>query len=155
LSWIKLSYKFQEKECQVHIKTSDARELCYHFAIKNTNYQLTRVEGSHSIPTSYEYTEALSRKNLPEGRFVEIDYQEGKVKALKVRMINQEKQKLFILFLMEKPTPIFLMLWVSGLAMSTTSVFSPLLSSDMMSKIASIESNKSFGGKRSRTQGFY
>lgn len=34
------------------------------------------------MPTSYEYDGVLIKKTLPEGRFLEIDYQDGKVKSL-------------------------------------------------------------------------
>ena len=82
-SWLHLTYDLQDKGCQVHIKTSDFRELTYHLELQNNLYQLTRVEGSHCIPISYEYQEALTKKVLPERRFVEIEYQDGKVKSLK------------------------------------------------------------------------
>lgn len=79
-SWIHFSYEFSENTSQVHIKTSDSRELIYHFLAN----QLVRVSGSHCISTTYEYDDnLLVKKVLPEGRFVQIAYQEGKVQALK------------------------------------------------------------------------
>ncbi len=80
LSWIHFSYIFTAHSAEVHITTSDQRELTYQF-VEN---QLTRVYGSHSIPVTYEYDGPfLVKKVLPEGRFVEIAYQDGKVQALK------------------------------------------------------------------------
>lgn len=83
-SWIHFNYELQENDCQVHIKTSDARELTYHFALINGVYQLVHVKGSHCLPVAYEYNNTtLVKKTLPEGRFIEIDYQDSKVKFLK------------------------------------------------------------------------
>lgn len=80
LSWIHLSYELTENKSQVYITTSDDKELTYYF-IAN---QLTHVNGSHSIPMTYEYDgNLLVKKVMPEGRFVEIAYQGGKVQALK------------------------------------------------------------------------
>jgi len=79
-----LTYDFQEAGCQVHIDTSDVKSLTYHLKYENGFYHLTSVEGSHCIPVSYEYQQALVKKMLPEGRFTEIEYQNGKVKALKI-----------------------------------------------------------------------
>lgn len=80
ISWIHFSYEFAENKSQVCITTSDNRELTYQF-IAN---QLTHVNGSHFIPVTYEYDGSLLvKKILPEGQFVEIAYQDGKVQALK------------------------------------------------------------------------
>jgi RHS repeat-associated protein len=80
LSWIHFSYEFGENKSQVYITTSDNRELTYHFITD----QLTQVSGSHSIPVTYEYDgNFLVKKILPEGRFVEIAYQDERVQALK------------------------------------------------------------------------
>lgn len=80
LSWFRFLYEFAENKSQVHITTSDDRELTYQFVAG----QLTQVSGSHSIPITYEYdSNLLVKKILPEGRFVEITYQEGKVQTLK------------------------------------------------------------------------
>lgn len=79
LSWIHFSYEIAENHSQIDITTSDNRELTYHFVAN----QLTYVSGSHCIPVVYEYdSNLLVKKVLPEGRFVEIDYQDGKVQAL-------------------------------------------------------------------------
>jgi RHS repeat-associated protein len=80
LSWIHFSYELAENKSQIYVTTSDNKELTYHF-IAN---QLTHVSGSHYIPITYEYdSHLLVKKVLPEGRFVEIAYQDGKVQALK------------------------------------------------------------------------
>jgi YD repeat-containing protein len=83
LSWIRLSYDFQEAGCQVRIQTSDARSITYHLTLVQGIYNLTKVEGSHCMPISYEYGEALVKKILPEGRLIEVEYQNGKVISLK------------------------------------------------------------------------
>jgi YD repeat-containing protein len=83
LSWIHLTYDFQNTKCQVSIATSDAKTLNYYFQLESGIYQLTKVEGSHCIPVAYSYDTALIKKILPEGRFIEIEYEQGKVKTLK------------------------------------------------------------------------
>lgn len=80
LSWIHFSYEFSKDKSLVVIKTSDHREFSYHFF----SNQLIHVNGSHSIPISYKYNgDFLVKKVLPEGRFVEVVYQDGKVQSLK------------------------------------------------------------------------
>ena len=84
LSWIRFSYTFEKQTALVQIETSDAKKLKYHLEKIQGRYQLLHVEGSHCIPISYEYQkEMLVRKILPEGRFVEVEYQDRKVKFLK------------------------------------------------------------------------
>jgi len=83
LSWIRFTYDFQAAGCQVHIETSDGKTLTYHLVLEQRRYQLKRVEGSHAIPVSYEYAASLVKKTLPEGRFIEIEYEQEKVKSLK------------------------------------------------------------------------
>lgn len=83
LSWIHFTYTFHKAKCQVHITTSDARKLDYHLTQDRGLYRLTKVEGSHSIPVRYEYATGFIKKILPEGRFLQADYQDGKVIALK------------------------------------------------------------------------
>lgn len=83
LSWVHLSYHFEKNGCQVQFETSDVKKLIYHFNLEQNHYQLAKVEGSHCIPISYKYDEALVKKILPEGRFMEIEYINGKVKTLK------------------------------------------------------------------------
>ncbi len=80
LSWIHFSYEFAENTSRVQITTSDNKELIYQFIAGN----LTHISGTHSIPVTYEYdAHLLVKKELPEGRFVEITYHDGKVLALK------------------------------------------------------------------------
>ena len=56
----------------------------------STTYVITDVIGSHQIPCSYKYQVKdqlclLVKKTLPEGRFIEIEYEpQGKVSALKL-----------------------------------------------------------------------
>lgn len=82
-SWIKFSYNFQNDECQIDIETSDTKTLTYRMVLDNGIYQLVKAEGSHLIPTAFEYNGVLVKRIQPLGRFIEIEYQEGKVKALK------------------------------------------------------------------------
>jgi RHS repeat-associated protein len=87
-SCMHFSYDFCDVGCQVHIETSDAKTLTYHFIEENGSYQLAKVEGSHLLPVSYEYQGALIKKTLPERRFVEIDYHEGTVHEGKVKSLK-------------------------------------------------------------------
>ncbi len=82
-SWIYFTYVFHDNECRVQIETSDAKSLIYYLLLENNIYRLTKVEGSHVIPATYSYQDVLVKKSLPEGRFLEIDYENGKVKFLK------------------------------------------------------------------------
>ena len=83
-AWIHFTYDFYPSGCIVHLETSDAKSLTYTLARKGDLYQLTQVEGSHLLSTAYTYQdETLVRKTLPEGRFLEIEYADGKVSALK------------------------------------------------------------------------
>ncbi|MBA3958055.1 MAG: DUF687 family protein [Parachlamydiaceae bacterium] len=83
ISWIHFRYEFQKTYCKINLETSDARRLSYHFALNKGIYQLTHVQGSHCLPVTYEYRDVLVKKLLPESRFIEIDYKNGKVKSLK------------------------------------------------------------------------
>lgn len=82
-SWIHMKYDFQDTSCQVHVETSDAKTLTYHFKLIGKAYQLTNVSGSHLQPVSYDYQGVLVKKTVSEGRFTEISYQDGKVNSLK------------------------------------------------------------------------
>lgn len=80
LSWVHFSYEFSENKSQIYTTTSDNKELTYQFV----GNQLTQINGSHLIPLTYEYDDnLLVKKIMPEGHFVEIVYQDGKVQALK------------------------------------------------------------------------
>lgn len=84
LAWIQFSYLFETSKCVVHITTSEEKTVHYTFDQVSGHYQLTDVNGSHLIPTSYEYENGLTKKILPEGRYREIEYyKDGRVKALK------------------------------------------------------------------------
>ena len=92
-AWIRLVYHFDSKGCLITASTSDEKTLHYHFeymhADKHPIFVLKEVKGTHSVPCSYDYEANtpfcfLVRKTLPEGRFVEVDYDyQGRVIALK------------------------------------------------------------------------
>ncbi|NGX61734.1 MAG: putative deoxyribonuclease RhsA [Chlamydiae bacterium] len=93
-SWINFSYEFGSEGASVFVTTSEGKTLLYEFAkisSKNSSmYLLKEVTGSHLRPISYEYAEEgnqffLTRKNLPEGRFVGVEYdRHGRVERLQV-----------------------------------------------------------------------
>lgn len=94
LSWIHLDYKRQGSDYLITAFTSDERTIEYHVQQLddkkgNVTYALTEVKGSHLIPSEYQYQLhdgcwALTKKLLPEGHFVEIDYdKQGRVHSLK------------------------------------------------------------------------
>lgn len=85
LAWIRFGYFFKDSKCTIYITTSEEKTVEYHLDKVNGFYQLKEVFGSSLIPSSYEYTNGwLIRKNMPEGRYNEIEYyKDGKVKALK------------------------------------------------------------------------
>lgn len=92
-SWIRFNYDFNPKGCRITASTSDEKRITYNFerlqAGSQSLFALKEVNGSHSIPCFYDYevkanTCFLVKKRLPEGRFLEIGYDEvGRVKALK------------------------------------------------------------------------
>lgn len=92
-SWIRLAYAFSPQRCSITLTTSDEKTLTYAFerlqAGKDAHLVLKEVKGSYGIPCSYDYIVRkkqcfLIRKNLPEGRFLEIEYDNtGRVKTLK------------------------------------------------------------------------
>ncbi|MFZ0564607.1 MAG: RHS repeat-associated core domain-containing protein [Chlamydiales bacterium] len=92
-SWIHFDYQFFNKGCSVVLTTSDEKTLTYEFEKVHTNgkchFSLRSVKGSHCFPISYAYNAQsghylLSKKILPEGRFLNIDYdKQGRLIALK------------------------------------------------------------------------
>jgi RHS repeat-associated protein len=99
LSWISFSYHVRESECQIHAKTSDNRKINYHFILsKNNRDQLMKVSGSHSYSVYYQYKDALVKKVLPEGRFLEIDYENDKVVALRMPNAQSGLSEVFFSF---------------------------------------------------------
>lgn len=88
LAWIKISYG-----AQIHIESSDGKTADYHFQQDPSGiHLLTQVQRSHKPDLSYEYEVVndqalLIRKNLPEGRFVQIDYYTDKANKSKVKSI--------------------------------------------------------------------
>ena len=73
--------QFNLKNNMLTLETSDQRTIHYKF----DNSFLKEVTGTHCIPCSYDYQNgSLIRKRFPEGRFVEIEYDDmGRVSALK------------------------------------------------------------------------
>lgn len=92
-SWIRLSYDFNSRGCRTTVTTSDEKKLIYEFEKltigKQSIFVLKEVKGNYGIPVSYDYEIKgskclLTKKRLPEGRFVEIEYDDtGRVKTLK------------------------------------------------------------------------
>lgn len=92
-SWIHFGYAFHPQGCCITVTTSDAKNLIYEFDKlmlgKQAIFVLKEVSGNYGIPVSYDYEIRgskcfLSKKHLPEGRFVEIEYDDaGRVKTLK------------------------------------------------------------------------
>ncbi len=101
-SWLHFTYEFQKDGCLVHVETSDSRELTYHLSLENNAYQLTKVEGSHCIPVSYDYNQNLVKKTLPEGRYIEIEYHDGKVTCLKGPNADSGEAEVFHTFSYEE-----------------------------------------------------
>jgi len=84
LSWIQIAYDFSSDDCQVELTSSDNKQISYRFVRLGDRYQLVSVEGSHCIPTTYEYEKALTKKILPQGRFVAVEYTGDKVASIKL-----------------------------------------------------------------------
>ena len=92
-SWIRLSYDFNPKGYRITVTTSDEKKLTYEFERltigKQSIFVLKEVKGNYGIPVSYDYAIKgsncfLIKKRLPEGRFLEIEYDDvGRVKTLK------------------------------------------------------------------------
>lgn len=93
LSWIRLSYDLNPKGCRIIATTSDEKKLTYEFEKltigKQSFFVLKEIKGNYGIPVSYEYEIKgancfLTKKRLPEGRFLEIEYDDTeRVKTLK------------------------------------------------------------------------
>ncbi len=92
-AWIRFVYELNPKGCRIVVTTSDEKKLIYEFEKltlgKQSIFVLKEVKGNYGMPVSYDYEIKgsncfLTKKRLPEGRFVEIEYDHaGKVKALK------------------------------------------------------------------------
>ena len=94
-SWI----QFNLKGNTLTLETSDARSIQYKFENLNGTPFLKEITGSHCIPCTYDYqvnsTYALIRKRFPEGRFLEIEYDnQGRVTA--INKSNPETGKPFV-----------------------------------------------------------
>ena len=97
LAWIKLSYDNTwlpwmnvSREKSIHITASDGQTVDYQF---QTDQLLTHVVRSNKPTVTYKYDISdrrplLVEKNLPEGRFVRIDYHKGRAHRHKVRGVT-------------------------------------------------------------------
>lgn len=89
LAWMQIQY-----QGVVHIETSDGKLTNYYFQQDPSGvYLLTQVQSSHKPEVNYQYQIAdnralLSRKTLPEGRFVEIDYYSDRDNQHRVRSLT-------------------------------------------------------------------
>lgn len=89
LAWIKIEYRNG-----IHIETSDGKSAEYHFIQDSSGAMLlSEVIRSHKPNLSYQYQVVgnqvlLTRKTLPEGRFVQIDYYTDKGQKNKVRSVT-------------------------------------------------------------------
>ena len=89
LAWIKLNY-----ESGVHVDTSDGKTVDYHFQIDAPGcLLLTQILRSDSPNLNYTYQVVdghglLVKKELPEGRYVEIDYYFDGENKYKVRSVS-------------------------------------------------------------------
>ncbi len=88
LGWIKIDYRND-----IYIETSDGKSAEYHFSQDCSGATLlSEVVRSHKPSLSYQYQVVgnqalLTRKTLPEGRFVQIDYHTDKAHKNKVRSV--------------------------------------------------------------------
>jgi len=88
LGWIKIQYGNG-----IHIDTSDGKTVDYHFQQNSGMLLLTEVLRSDKPTLHYQYQiiasyALLFKKELPEGRFVQIDYYTDKANKYKVKSIT-------------------------------------------------------------------
>jgi len=89
LSWIKIQYGNV-----VHVESSDGQTVDYQFEQSSSgNPLLTKVLRSNRPSIDYEYRVVdenvlLTRKELPEGRFVEVDYYTDQANKNKVQSVT-------------------------------------------------------------------
>ena len=88
LGWIKIQY-----DNSIHIETSDGKTVDYHFQQNSGVPLLTEVDRSDKSSLHYQYQlvdnhALLLRKELPEGRFVQIDYYTDKASKYKVKSVT-------------------------------------------------------------------
>nr|NGX37314.1 tRNA nuclease WapA [Chlamydiota bacterium] len=94
LSWITIQYGET-----VHVDTSDNQTADYQFQQDSSGQiLLTKVIRSHKSSLQYQYRVVdnhpfLTKKDLPEGRFTEIDYYVDKVNKNKVRSVSTPASK--------------------------------------------------------------
>lgn len=89
LAWIRIEYRNG-----IHVETSDGKSAEYQFSQDSSGAMLlSEVIRSHKPSLSYQYQVVdnqalLTRKTLPEGRFVQIDYYTNKAQKNKVRSVT-------------------------------------------------------------------
>lgn len=89
LGWIKIEYRNW-----IHVETSDGKSAEYHFSQDSSGATLlSEVTRSHNPSLSYQYQVVgnqalLTRKTLPEGRFIQIDYYTDKARKNKVKSVT-------------------------------------------------------------------
>lgn len=89
LAWIKIEYRNE-----IHIETSEGKTAEYHFSQDSSGAKLlTEVIRSHKPSLSYQYQVVgnqalLTRKTLPEGRFVQVNYYADKEQKNKVKSVT-------------------------------------------------------------------
>jgi len=111
-SWIKFTYEIRNDRCLIEALTSDEKSVKYIFTTccedGLPHYILSEVSGSHLIPCSYEYQRKngcfpLVKKILPDGRFVEIEYdQNSKVKRINLPNPVSGKAEVYHSFIYSK-----------------------------------------------------
>jgi RHS repeat-associated protein len=107
LSWMRFSYKSQGNNYLVTVSTSDERVVEYHLEpLKSSDktYSLTKVTGSHFLPSHYQYSihndhMVLTKRSRSADDFIEIEYgTQGKVQAIKTPHPNSGKPEVSYTF---------------------------------------------------------
>jgi hypothetical protein len=89
LSWIKIQYG-----STIHVDSSDGQTVDYHLEQDSSaGHLLTKVLRSNQPSIQYQYqvvdgSALLARKDLPEGRFIEVDYYTDKTNRNKVKSVT-------------------------------------------------------------------
>lgn len=103
LAWIKIRY-----ENGVHLETSDGKTAHYQFQKDSLgNELLTNVTRSDKPSLNYQYQVVdqhafLVKKSLPDGRFVQIDYDSDKNKVRSVTLPSCSSEKAIIHFIYDQ-----------------------------------------------------
>jgi RHS repeat-associated protein len=100
---IRFSYEHKDDQSRIKATSSDERVLEYtfqHIKLQNHTVSLLKnVKGSHCIPISYDYEMhngryLLKRKNLPEGRFFNLEWDDLRVQCLKEPPTSSEESEI-------------------------------------------------------------